>query len=105
MFCCLANGDLSILGVNNDFHAMPMKGSQGILQSNTELADQMGMILLFLVFVLGQVLVLNASAVIPDVPSSGLIPINLNVIRAGQNLLVQSVCDDLPDRMGYRPVL
>ena len=103
---CLGGRDSSVARLDQDIDVTTVEGGEGVFESDSELPDDLSWVAeLLLVFVLGQVLVLEPSAVVADVPTAAVVFEDLRLGGSGQRLLVQCVSDDLPQGVRGRPVL
>ena len=100
-----SNGVGAVNGPDLRGYPIPIECRQRVFEADSELADHpvLGIQLLW-ILVHGEVLYLDASSEVPDMPAV-LALRNLDVGGIGDQLLVQCVGDDLTNRVVRLPVL
>ena len=99
-------GDVTMAAPDDDGDSVAVECGQGVLQPDPELADDLvRMSQLLLVLLLGQVLVAEPAASVPDVPAVIDVPEDLRFRRPGEGLLVEGVGDHLAQGVRHRPIL
>ena len=97
--------EVGVRAANLDRDAAPVESRQRVFQADPELADdQVGLASLLGVFVLGQMLVTQATPEVGDMPSVAALE-DLGLRRAAERLLVEGVGDHLSDGFGHAPVV
>jgi hypothetical protein len=97
--------DISVAAPDGDVDRMSIEGGQGILESHTKFPDhlvRMGELLFTLVQ--GEVLITQAPTPVPDMPVSLGVPADSRLLAGSKYMLIERVCDYLPQGVGHGPV-
>src|SRR5258708_16097958 len=105
VFGCLADSNISVSRKDFDLDMVPIKGCKCVLEANSEFSDHYPRIFqFFLILILGQMLITQASTTVLDVPGTLRVFENCGFSSAGQCLLIQGISNDFTQGMCNRPV-